>query len=79
VSTGAEIALPWLFHARLRRTPVVYVECGAQVSHLSFTGRFMARLADRYYVQWPELLAAAGRRAEYAGSLICPDPPDAAA
>lgn len=70
VSTGAEIALPVMFVAKLFRIKSLYVECGAQVFHPSFTGRIMYWLADEFYVQWPELLKAYGRRARYVGSLI---------
>ncbi|HPG68754.1 MAG TPA: PssD/Cps14F family polysaccharide biosynthesis glycosyltransferase [Candidatus Hydrogenedentes bacterium] len=75
VSTGAEIALPVLAIAKLRRTPVVYIECGAQVAHPSFTGRIMYWLADEFYVQWHELLHVYGRRARLRGSLIDEDDP----
>lgn len=70
VSTGAEIALPVILVAKWRRAPVVYIECGAQFTTPSVTGRIAYRLADRFYVQWPELLAAYGPRARYRGSLI---------
>lgn len=75
VSTGAEIAIPvalvgkFLFRARL-----LYIECGAQVVRPSVTGRVVYWLADEFYVQWPELLAAYGPRARYAGSLIDESP-----
>jgi len=70
VSTGAEIAIPAFLVARLRRVPTVYIECGAQVTRPSLTGRILSRVSDRFYVQWPELLPAYGNRAQYAGSLI---------
>ena len=70
VSTGAEIALPALVVAKCLRVGVVYIECGAQVTHPSFTGRIMCRAADAFFVQWPELLEYYGTRARYAGSLI---------
>jgi len=70
VSTGAEIALPVAVVALLRRIPMIYIECGAQVEHPSFTGRIMYWLARDFFVQWPELLAAYGPRARFSGSLI---------
>ena len=70
VSTGAEIALPAALVAKLFRVPVLYLECGAQVAHASFTGCILYRLADRFLVQWPELLGVYGPRAEFRGSLI---------
>lgn len=79
LSTGAEIALPVLFVAKLKRVPMVYVECGAQFERPSFTGRFMYWFANAFYVQWPELAAYYGPRARYAGSLIDTTPPGSGA
>lgn len=69
-STGAEIAIPVVIVGKLFRARTIYVECGAQVVHPSVTGRLMYWMADAFFVQWPELLAAYGPRARYAGSLI---------
>lgn len=70
LSTGAEIAIPAFLVAKLRRVPTLYIECGAQVTRPSLTGRVLARLAGRFLVQWPELLPAYRGRAEYCGSLV---------
>jgi hypothetical protein len=75
LSTGAEIAVPVMLVAKWKRVPFIYIECGAQFTTPSLTGRVAYRLADRFYVQWPELLAAYGPRARYAGSLIDETPP----
>jgi len=70
VSTGAEIAIPVVFVGKLFGVPTVYIECGAQVTQPSFTGRIMARIANQFYVQWPELLPAYRSRAQLRGSFI---------
>lgn len=70
VSTGAEIAIPAFLVARLFRIPTLYIECGCQVTQPSLTGRFLSRIATRFFVQWPELLEPYAGRAECAGSLI---------
>jgi UDP-N-acetylglucosamine:LPS N-acetylglucosamine transferase len=70
LSTGAEIAIPAFLVAKARRVPTIYIECGAQVEHPSLTGRVLIRIADRFFVQWPELLEAYGGRAEYRGSVV---------
>ncbi|GMV99493.1 MAG: hypothetical protein AMXMBFR84_06320 [Candidatus Hydrogenedentota bacterium] len=71
VSTGAEIAIPAVVIGKLFfRTPVIYVECGAQVTRPSFTGRIMYHLADWFYVQWPELQPVYGPKALFKGSLV---------
>lgn len=73
VSTGAEIAIPVILVSKLFRIPSIYVECGAQVTTPSFTGRIMYWLATRFYVQWPELREVYGPRARFEGSLIDED------
>ncbi len=75
VSTGAEIAIPVFLVAKLFRLPTVYIECGAQVRTPSLTGRLMYWLADRFCVQWPELVRAYGPRAMFRGSLVDEDKP----
>jgi UDP-N-acetylglucosamine:LPS N-acetylglucosamine transferase len=70
VSTGAEIAIPVFVAAKLLRIPSLYIECGAQVTQASATGRIVIRLADTFLVQWPELCAVYGAKAHYRGSLI---------
>lgn len=70
VSTGAEIAIPAFIVAKLRGVRSLYIECGAQVTHPSLTGRIVVHLADQFLVQWPELLPAYRGRAQYRGSLV---------
>lgn len=70
VSTGAEIAIPAVLVGKLFGAKTFYVECGAQVTKPSFTGRLMYHLADQFHVQWPELLAAYGPKARLRGSFI---------
>lgn len=70
ISTGAEIAIPVALIGKLMGVPIIYIECGAQVYTPSTTGRVMYWLANKFYVQWPELLDVYGPRAHYQGSLI---------
>ena len=76
LSTGAEIAIPAFIVAKLRRVPTLYIECGAQVTRPSITGRVLSRVADNFFVQWPELLEAYAGRARYCGSLVDTTPAD---
>ena len=48
VSTGAEIALPGFLIAKAQGIRTLYVECGAQVTRPSMTGRVMVHLADHF-------------------------------
>lgn len=75
VSTGAEIAIPAFLLAKLRGIPTLYIECGAQVTTPSITGRLLVRIAGTFFVQWPELLERYGKRAAYRGSLVDETPP----
>lgn len=75
VSTGAEIAIPAFIIAKLRGIPTLYIECGAQVTTPSITGRLLVHLADTFFVQWPELIERYGKNATYPGSLIDATPP----
>ena len=70
ISTGAEIAIPGFLIAKLRGIPTLYIECGAQVTHPSMTGRLLIHIADNFLVQWPELLNVYGSKAKCAGSLV---------
>ena len=69
VSTGAAIAVPFAWVGRLRGTRVVYVESLTRIDSPSLTGRLVMPVADRIYVQWPQLVAQL-RRARFAGSIF---------
>lgn len=69
VSTGAAIAVPFAWVGRLRGTRVVYVESLTRIDSPSLTGRLVMPVADRIYVQWPQLVGRV-RRARFAGSIF---------
>ena len=70
-STGAEIAIPVFYIAKLFfRCRLIYLECSAQVSTPSLTGRIVYPITDLFLVQWEPLLAKYGPRALYKGGLI---------
>jgi beta-1,4-N-acetylglucosaminyltransferase len=70
VSTGAEIAIPFFVFGKLMRTRLVFVESLASVERMTKTGRLMYPLSDLFLVQWPQLLAVAGSRARYGGTIL---------
>jgi len=71
VSTGAEIALPALLVNKLFfRKPSLFIESLSRVREPSLTGRLAARLADRVFVQWPEVAEHYKGKAEYHGRLV---------
>jgi UDP-N-acetylglucosamine:LPS N-acetylglucosamine transferase len=68
LTTGAGVAVPFAWVARLHRIPVVYVESFTRIDELSLSGRMIAPIAQRVYAQWPELASATGAR--FAGNLF---------
>jgi beta-1,4-N-acetylglucosaminyltransferase len=69
VTTGAGVAVPFAWLARLRRIPVVYIESLTRINELSLSGRLIRPIASQFYVQWPELAETDGRN-RYAGNLL---------
>jgi beta-1,4-N-acetylglucosaminyltransferase len=69
LTTGAGVAVPFAWLGRLRGIPVIYVESVTRIEELSLSGRLIAPVAARVYVQWPEL-ARRQPRARYAGHLL---------
>jgi beta-1,4-N-acetylglucosaminyltransferase len=70
LTTGAGVAVPFAWIARLRGIPTVYVESLTRIDRLSLSGRLIAPVAIRVYAQWPELTGAAGGRVQFAGNLF---------
>jgi glycosyltransferase involved in cell wall biosynthesis len=69
VTTGAGVAVPFAWVARLRRVRVVYVESLARTEAPSLSCRLVAPVADRVYVQWPDLIPAIPA-ARYSGTVF---------
>jgi UDP-N-acetylglucosamine:LPS N-acetylglucosamine transferase len=69
VTTGAGIAVPFAWIGRLRGARVAYVESFTRIDGPSLSCRLIRPVADRVYVQWPELAERlAGSR--YLGSIF---------
>jgi beta-1,4-N-acetylglucosaminyltransferase len=68
VTTGAGVAVPFAWIARLRGIRVVYIESLTRIDGPSLSCRLIAPFADRIYVQWPEL-ARVMPRARYVGNV----------
>lgn len=69
LTTGAGFALPFAWLGRLLGARVIYVETVTRMESPSLSCRLVAPVAERVYVQWPEL-ADALPRARYAGSVL---------
>ena len=71
VTVGAEIAIPaFLVNRLLFRRPALFIESLTRIDTSSATGGWVARLATRVLVQWPQLLEFYGPKAEYRGRMI---------
>ena len=69
LTTGAGVAVPFAWVAKLRGAQVVYVESLARIDGPSLTYRLIAPIATRRYVQWPEL-AESLPGARFAGNVF---------
>lgn len=69
VTTGAGVAVPFVWIARLRGARVVWIESFTRVHSPSLSCRLAARVCDRVYVQWPELVAQVPR-SRFVGSVF---------
>ena len=69
VTAGAGVAVPFAWLAPLFGTRVVYVESITRIDRPSLSCRLIAPVADRLYVQWPDL-ARALPKARSVGSVV---------
>jgi beta-1,4-N-acetylglucosaminyltransferase len=69
VSAGPGPAVPASILAKLLGITVIYIETGSRVFSLSSSGRILYRIADLFFVQWPELLPQCPKGI-YAGRLF---------
>jgi UDP-N-acetylglucosamine:LPS N-acetylglucosamine transferase len=70
ISTGAEIAIPFLWAGKLIGAKAVYVESWCRVRSSSGTGPLVYPVADLFLVQWPALLQIYGPKACYLGAVL---------
>jgi oligosaccharide biosynthesis protein Alg14 len=69
VTTGAGIAVPFAWIGRLTGARVVYVESLTRIDAPSLSCRLIAPVAERVYVQWPEL-AGNLKGSRYVGTVL---------
>jgi hypothetical protein len=73
LTTGAGVAVPFAWVARMRGARVIYVESLARIEGPSLSYRLIAPVASRSYVQWPEL-AERLPGARFAGAVFSTAP-----
>lgn len=71
ICVGSSICIPAFLIGRVKGVRCIFVESLARVDDLSRTGRLIEvlRLADRLYVQWPEMIRGHKRR-HYEGAVV---------
>lgn len=69
ITTGALIAFPFCFFAKIRRIKIIYIESFARVNNQSLTGKLVYPFADLFLVQWEPLLKFYPK-AKYVGGIF---------
>lgn len=70
VSTGAEIAIPVFYIARLLGIRTIFIESVCRVSNLSMTGKLIYPASNVFLVQWEQLLTKCGKKGQYWGRVL---------
>ncbi len=69
ISTGSNIAIPFFILGKIYGSKIIYIETRAKVYARSMTGILARPLADKIFVQWPEMLKLYPE-AKYCGTLV---------
>jgi UDP-N-acetylglucosamine transferase subunit ALG13 len=69
LTTGGGFSVAFTLVGKVLRIPTVYIETVGKVTAPTVTGRFMYRLANRFFYQWPNL-ACHFPRGEYIGLIL---------
>jgi beta-1,4-N-acetylglucosaminyltransferase len=56
ICTGALSTIPFCIISKIFNAKLIYIESYAKVETGSLTGKLMYRIADKFYVQWSEML-----------------------
>ncbi|AEP00095.1 PssD/Cps14F family polysaccharide biosynthesis glycosyltransferase [Heyndrickxia coagulans] len=69
ISTGAGAVIPFCILGKLLGSKLIYIESFAKISSPTLTGKILYYFADKFYVQWEELLNYYHKKAEFKGRL----------
>lgn len=70
ISTGSEIAIPVFYIAWILSIKTMFIESLCRVKEPSLTGKIVYPVAGTFLVQWVELQAKFGRKAQYWGNVL---------
>lgn len=69
-TTGAGVAVPICWLAKLMGKKVIYLESFCRVKEPSLSGRLIYPIADIFLVQWENMLSKYGKKAKYWGGAF---------
>jgi beta-1,4-N-acetylglucosaminyltransferase len=69
ISTGAGVAVPFLYIGRLFGCKTIYIESLTRINQMSLTGMMVYPLVDDFLVQWREM-SKKYNRARFAGRVL---------
>lgn len=69
VSTGSNIAVGLFLYGKLKGSKLIFIETRAKVYGKTMTGKIVGKVADKVFVQWPEMKKIYPN-AEYLGTLV---------
>lgn len=69
ITTGSNIALGLFIYGWLRGSKLIFIESRSKVYSKTVTGKIVEKIADKIFVQWPEMKTVYAS-AEYCGILV---------
>lgn len=69
ITTGSNIAVGLFIYGWLKGSKLIFIETRAMVYSKTVTGRIVGKVADKIFVQWPEMKQIYPN-AEYCGTLV---------
>ena len=69
ITTGSNIAVALFLYGKIRGSKLIFIETRAKVYSKTLTGKIVGKVADKIFVQWPEMIAIYPN-AEYCGTLV---------
>lgn len=69
ITTGSNIAVGLFLYGKLKGSKLIFIETRAKVYSKTMTGKIVGKVADKIFVQWPEMKKIYPN-AEYLGTLV---------
>ena len=69
ITTGSNIAVGLFLYGKLKGSKLIFIETRAKVYGKTMTGKIVGKVADKIFVQWPEMKKIYPN-AEYLGTLV---------